>query len=112
MPSPDKRFKAGDSLEDYCRACKTDRMHTVIAADGEGRPIRVACGFCGSDHNYRGGPRVESPLRVNARPEGRAYVPRTDEGRTSEKTPRAKPARDPFPLVGDRERTAPTMTVD
>src|SRR5262245_51897146 len=113
MSSPAKQYKAGDSLEDYCRACKTDRMHTVIAADGEGRPIRVACGFCGSDHNYRGGPRVESPARPDrlrtsrfgasrqsspesgrAEAEGRAYVPRTDEGRTSEQTPRAKPARD------------------
>ena len=116
MSSPGRRYKAGDSLEDYCRACKTDRMHTVIAADGEGRPIRVACGFCGSDHNYRGGPRVESrrssPESGRAETEGRAYEPRTGEGRTSERTPRAKPARDPFPVVSDRERTAAPMTVD
>src|SRR5207253_3204960 len=44
--------------EDVCRACKLDRMHTVIAADAEGRPIRVACGYCDSEHNYRGGPAV------------------------------------------------------
>jgi hypothetical protein len=51
-------YRAGDSLEDFCRACKTDRMHTVVAADPEGQPIRVVCGYCQSEHNYRGGPRV------------------------------------------------------
>jgi len=58
MNAPSRRYRAGESLEDYCRACKTDRMHTVIAADADGRPIRVSCGFCHSEHNYRGGPRV------------------------------------------------------
>ena len=53
-----RTYHAGDSLEDYCRACKTDRMHTVVAADPEGVPIRVVCGFCQSEHNYRGGPRI------------------------------------------------------
>ena len=51
-------YRAGDSVEDFCRACKTDRMHTVIAADPEGRPLRVVCGYCDSEHNYRGGPRI------------------------------------------------------
>jgi hypothetical protein len=53
-----RTFRAGSAVEDYCRACKTDRMHTVIAADAAGQPIRVQCGFCRSEHNYRGGPRV------------------------------------------------------
>jgi hypothetical protein len=26
-----------------------------MATDREGRPLRVVCGFCGSQHNYRGG---------------------------------------------------------
>jgi hypothetical protein len=51
-------FRAGQTLEDYCRACKTDRLHTVIVVDGAGRPIRVSCDHCGSQHNFRGGPRV------------------------------------------------------
>jgi hypothetical protein len=51
-------FRAGQTLEDYCRACKTDRFHTVIVVDGAGRPIRVSCDHCGSQHNFRGGPRV------------------------------------------------------
>src|SRR5439155_17824284 len=58
MDASGRRYRAGDSLEDYCRACKTDRMHTVVVADADGQPIRVSCGFCHSEHNYRGGPRV------------------------------------------------------
>jgi hypothetical protein len=54
----DGAFRAGQTLEDYCRACKTDRFHTVIVVDGAGRPIRVSCDHCGSQHNFRGGPRV------------------------------------------------------
>ena len=81
-----RRYSAGDSVEDYCRVCKIDRMHAVVAADGAGRPIRVSCGYCGSEHNYRGGPRVDD----SARPA----------------PSRASVTRDPFPLVSDRERTA------
>ena len=54
----DRRYRAGESIEDICRACKLDRMHTVIVADADGRPIRVSCGYCGSEHNYRGGPAL------------------------------------------------------
>ena len=36
-----RAYRAGETLEDYCRACKTDRLHTVIVVDGTGRPIRV-----------------------------------------------------------------------
>jgi hypothetical protein len=75
-------YRAGDSIEDYCRACKTDRQHVVVAVDTEGRPIRVVCGYCRSDHNYRGGPRIDlSP-------------------------------RHPLPPVHQRERTAAPMPVD
>jgi hypothetical protein len=35
-----RTYRAGSAVEDYCRACKTDRMHTVIAADAAGQPIR------------------------------------------------------------------------
>ena len=59
MAAISRPYKAGESLEDFCRACKTDRMHTVVAADADGRPLRVACGYCRSEHNYRGGPRVD-----------------------------------------------------
>jgi len=60
MPPP-RTSRAGESLEDFCRACKTDRLHTVIVVDANGTPIRVACGYCHSEHNYRGGPRIDAP---------------------------------------------------
>ena len=85
--------RAGGSIEDYCRACKTDRIHTVIAVDEAGRPVRVSCGFCHSEHNYRGGPRVTT----SGAPPAVKSVPRT------------RAAADPFPIVSDRERIAPVM---
>ena len=33
-------------------------MHTVIVADAKGLPLRVSCGYCHSEHNYRGGARI------------------------------------------------------
>jgi hypothetical protein len=89
-----RAYRAGDSLEDLCRACKTDRLHTVVAADAEGRPLRVVCGFCRSEHNYRGGPRLEAS-RSSAAP-ATVSDPR-----------RAATTRAPFPIVSDRERTSP-----
>jgi hypothetical protein len=114
MDVPAKRYRAGESLEDFCRACKTDRLHTVIVSDADGRPARVACGYCHSEHNYRGGPRVEtagpvwSALRDNP--------PNAIDSSTSRSAalpgPRSRTDREPFPIVSDRERTMPRMTVD
>lgn len=95
-----RRYRAGDSVEDFCRACKTDRMHTVIAADEEGHPIRVVCGYCHSEHNFRGGPRVDP-------------VARTQDARSStapSASRAARAVREPFPIVSERERMAPPMT--
>jgi hypothetical protein len=88
--------RAGDSIEDFCRACKTDRMHTVVAA-ADGVPIRVVCGFCQSEHNYRGGPRIGT--RPEARPE-----------RTSAGPARREREREPFPIVSERERVGSPMS--
>ena len=55
-----RAYRAGESIEDYCRACKLDRMHTIVVVDPGGQPMRVTCGYCRSEHNYRGGPRVEA----------------------------------------------------
>src|SRR5436190_3300065 len=52
-----RQYRAGQTVEDYCRSCHEDRIHTVIVVDGNGQPLRVACDFCRSEHNYRGGPR-------------------------------------------------------
>lgn len=86
-------WRAGESLEDFCRACKTDRLHTVIAVEGAGRPLRVECGYCRSDHQYRGGPRL-------SRAGSPAPPPRE---------PRRATDREPFPVVSDRERSAPAV---
>ena len=95
MP-PTRAYRAGESIEDYCRACKTDRMHTVIVVDAESRPLRVSCGFCHSEHNYRGGPRVDVGGPERAAPQQRT-------------TPQH---RESFPIVSDRERTSAPMSVD
>jgi hypothetical protein len=50
-----RRHRAGERIPDSCRACKLTREHTVMAVDAEGRVLRVVCGYCGSEHNYRGG---------------------------------------------------------
>jgi hypothetical protein len=102
MPPPVRAYRAGESIEDYCRACAIDRLHTVIAVDDGGRPIRVVCGFCRSEHNYRGGPRLGAP----AAPGAASRPAPARDGR------RAPASEAPFPLVSDRERRAPPMSVD
>src|SRR4029077_13720576 len=135
MASPTRAYRAGESLENFCRACKTDRMHTVIVVDGDGLPIRVSCGFCHSEHNYRGGPRIGveagGPAVAPGAPAlaGRAtagHTPRAagapggatpadsakPSGSRTDLRSRSQPARDPFPIVSDRERTGPSMPLD
>ena len=56
MTAP-RQYRAGQSVEDYCRQCHEDRIHTVIVVDAHAQPMRVTCDFCRSEHNYRGGPR-------------------------------------------------------
>jgi hypothetical protein len=55
---PPRQYRAGQSVEDHCRSCHEDRTHTVIVVDADAQPLRVACDFCRSEHNYRGGPRT------------------------------------------------------
>jgi len=55
---PRREYRAGQSVEDYCRQCHEDRIHTVIVVDAHAQPLRVTCDFCRSEHNYRGGPRT------------------------------------------------------
>jgi hypothetical protein len=94
-------FRAGESLEDYCRACKTDRLHTIVVVDGAGQPMRVVCGYCHSEHNYRGGGRVGQPGPPTS-------TPSVPSG--SIQAPASLPGRAPFPIVSDHERVAPPMT--
>jgi hypothetical protein len=60
MTAP-RQYRAGQSVEDYCRQCHEDRIHTVIVVDGNAQPLRVTCDFCRSEHNYRGGARSGPP---------------------------------------------------
>jgi hypothetical protein len=100
-------YRAGDTIEDYCRPCVTDRLHTVVAADSSGHPIRVVCDYCRSEHNYRGGPRLSVPgAPAAAGHEATAKAPDREPRRASA-------TREAFPLVSDRERTAtPVMPHD
>src|SRR5258705_10287902 len=98
---PDRIYRAGAAIEDYCRACKLDRMHTVIAVDGAGRPVRVACDNCRSEHNFRGGARMTvsgAPPVASAAPPPPTSAPR--QRRAGGK---------PFPILSDRERIGPAM---
>jgi len=109
-----RTFRAGDEVEDLCRACKVDRLHTVIVTDQAGWPLRVQCDYCQSQHNFRGGPRTSATGRPeglqpqSGGPTGGAglktggYVPQPHQP--------APPASAPA-LVSDRERTAPPMSL-
>jgi hypothetical protein len=102
-----RAYRAGESIEDFCRACKTDRIHTVVAADSDGRPIRVHCDFCRSEHNYRGGPRIST---------GESVVTITPGAGPSERRPTSRHDTNVrgnvFPTVSDRERISPPMPSD
>jgi len=83
--------RPGQDIEDFCRACKTDRMHTIVATDGQGVALRVRCGYCDSEHNFRGGPRVDADTGAMASRAGAAA---------------------PLPMVAERERTHPMTPID
>jgi hypothetical protein len=68
-------------------------LHTVIVVDAEGAPIRVVCGYCHSEHDYRGGPRSASS-------------PPSASPAAALDARRAPSNRAPFPIVSDRERTS------
>ena len=97
-----RAYRAGQSVEDHCRQCHEDRTHTVIVVDAAFQPIRVRCDFCGSEHNYRGGPRLEGGRPTPAgRPSAGPARP-SNQGRTTA----------PEPVVSARERRFPAMSPD
>jgi hypothetical protein len=93
-----RSYRAGESVEDLCRACKIDRVHTVIVADGSGRPLRVQCDYCSSQHNFRGGVGDASAP---------AAAPRADRDRPDPGEPRLG-----VPALSERERLAPPMAAN
>ena len=107
-----RTYRAGEEVEDLCRACKTDRLHTVIVVDGSGWPLRVQCDYCESQHNYRGGPRITTAGSIATGVEGglQTALPRSSP---SGSPPRSHPENaSTLALVSDRERTAPPMSLD
>lgn len=99
-----RAYRAGQTVEDYCRACHVDRIHTIVVVDGESQPLRVTCDYCGSEHNYRGGGRTVVAGSAPAPPGARAE---------STSAARPRPAAAPtttLPLVSEREISETTMT--
>jgi len=90
-------YRAGQTVEDHCRSCHEDRIHTVVVVDAEQQPLRVTCDFCNSEHNFRGG--------------GRTVVSGSSATRatTAARDPRATSA-PPLPLVSERELAEPSMS--
>jgi hypothetical protein len=74
-----RRHRAGEPITDLCRACKTDRAHTAIAVDSEGRVLRVMCDFCGSQHNYRGRGDDAPARTIEGERTGTAMAAATDD---------------------------------
>ena len=89
-----RQYRAGQTVEDYCRQCHEDRIHTIIVVDGNAQPLRVTCDFCRSEHNFRGGPR-------------NAPKPRAAESTESSdlKVPRNLPVMTHIPADTDLEAT-------
>jgi hypothetical protein len=120
----ERRLHAGDRVDDLCRACKTMRTHTVVAVGGEPVVVRVLCGYCGSQHNYRGGDAAaERDARRAARLDtGRTGNDRRESDRPGERTGESGAERQAggaaarhdddgvLPLVAERERRYPQMS--
>ena len=102
-----RSYRAGETIEDVCRSCKTDRLHTVVAADAGGRPVRVVCDYCRSEHNFRGGPAIGASA-------GPDSVSPAQRGMSSAASPVQRPAAagEPLTLISERERTASPMSMD
>jgi len=84
-------------------------MHTVIVVDSASQPIRVRCDFCGSEHNYRGGPRMDGgrpspPSRPPASPAQPSHQSPTTPSESIVSTrERRFPAMSPTPDTPDLE---------
>ena len=91
-------YRAGQTVEDYCRACHVDRIHTIVVVDGDGQPLRVTCDYCRSEHNFRGGGRTAVP----------GATPQAAAPRAARSALPAVPSA--LPLVSEREISEPAMS--
>lgn len=96
-----RAYRAGQSVEDLCRACHEDRVHTIVVVDAQQQPLRVSCDFCGSEHNYRGGGRT---------PVAGSTTATRDEAPSPRREPPARSAAPSLPLVSERELVEPQMS--
>ena len=94
-------YRAGQTVEDLCRACHADRIHTIVVVDDGGQPLRVTCDYCGSAHNFRGGGRTAVPGAPAAA--STAHTAARPSAASS-----AAPAA--LPLVSTRELSEPEMS--
>jgi hypothetical protein len=95
-------YRAGQSVEDLCRACHADRIHSIVVVDGDGQPLRVTCDYCGSEHNFRGGGRTPVP--------GAPAAASTARGTGVQPSAASSPAPAALPLVSPRELSEPAMS--
>jgi hypothetical protein len=83
--------------------------------DAVAQPLRVRCDYCGSEHNYRGGPQTaQNPGPQKAQTPGpqKAQTPGPQKAQTpGPQNPGPQKAQNqPLSLVSDRERKAPPMS--
>jgi uncharacterized C2H2 Zn-finger protein len=66
----------GQTVVSYCGKCKIDRLHTVVAMDGE-TMVKVKCGTCEKIHKVREAPDpAKGPAK--GREARKAALPPTD----------------------------------
>lgn len=110
--SPMRTYRAGDTVEEMCRVCKIDRLHTVIATDASGRPVRVQCDYCGSQHNSHMGRSTSASAEVR-RPGASADRQAESRWQTAPRLGRQSSSNaPPFLLASDLERKAPAASGD
>jgi hypothetical protein len=118
---PSRPYRAGQSIEDYCRACRVDRIHTIVVVDALQQPLRVNCDYCGSEHNFRGGGRTAIAGTGSAppastshagRPGGRAPDASSSSRSASSSPSPAASSAPPLSLVTERETSEPIVMSD
>lgn len=97
--------RAGDEIQDLCRVCKDTRAHHVVVTDETGRPLRVVCDRCGSQHNYRGHGDDDEQVENVA-----ASRPSSSPSPTTPRSGRWRPGT--LPIVTERERRYATVSVN
>lgn len=62
-----KKIAVGSGVDAYCTKCKLVLNHTVVIIES-GKPRRVRCDTCGSEHNYRATkPMPKTPVKKGER---------------------------------------------